>query len=544
MFALPGPQFQQCSAPRQAHNLFTILDPPQSSMTAEHRSSTGRVVFVGAGPGAPDLLTVRGLEATRAADVIVHDALVPSQVLEAIGGRAERIPVNRSERGDEDPGAATGQLLVRLAASGRTVVRLKGGDPAVFARLAEELEPLRAAGVPVEIVPGVTAALAAAAAAGVPLTSRASASSLTIVTGHEADDKLAGLDFESLATIPGTLALYMGVEQVGRWSRALLAAGTPGDTPVTIVSRCSWPDQRIATTTLAACASDFSVHGWQPPSVAIVGTAVRAATAGPLSGRRVLITRPAGQADELAALVRGAGGECLHVPVIRVDPPDSWAPLDDAIRAAGSYDWIVFASSNGVRSFVERLRALRLDGRVLGTSRLAAIGPATRSCLEQSGLVCDLTPDEFRSEGLVAAFQSLPPARFLLVRAAAGRDLLRRELEVLGHEVTEVVAYVTRPAEPSNADIAGLAPTSVDWITVTSSSIAAAAAQLFGDRLRTWRIASISPITTSALQRCGVQATVEAAEASSSGLVGAMAAWEAARTANLSQPADSLQPAR
>jgi uroporphyrinogen III methyltransferase/synthase len=514
-------------------------------MTIEQRSQTGRVVFVGAGPGAPDLLTLRGLEAVRAADVIVHDALVPPQLLAAIGSRAERIQVDRSERGDEDPGAATGLLLVQLAASGRTVVRLKGGDPAVFARLAEELEPLRAAGVPVEIVPGVTAALAAAAAAGVPLTSRAAASSLTIVTGHEADDKPAGLDFESLAMVSGTLAIYMGVEQVGRWSRGLLDAGTPGDTPVTIVSRCSWPDQRIDTTTLEACASDFTRHGWQPPTVAIVGTAARATgTTGPLRGRRVLVTRPAGQADDLVALVRDAGGECLRIPVIRVEPPDSWAPLDEAIRGAASYDWIVFASSNGVRSFTERLRALRLDGRILGTARLAAIGPATRLSLEQAGFVCDLTPDEFRSEGLVAAFRELPPARFLLVRAAAGRDLLRRELEALGHEVTEVAAYVTRPVEPSSADTAGLGPTAVDWITVTSSSIAAAAAGLFGDRLRTWRIASISPVTTAALERCGLRPTVEAAEATSSGLVAAMVAWEAARAADLSRPAESLQPAR
>ncbi len=514
-------------------------------MTAEHRSTTGRVVFVGAGPGAPDLLTLRGLEAIRTADVIVHDALVPPQLLDAIAIRAERIPVNRGDRGDEDPGAATGLLLARLAAAGRMVVRLKGGDPAVFARLAEELQPLRAAGVPVEFVPGVTAALAAAAAAGVPLTSRASASSLTIVTGHEADDKLAGIDFESLATIPGTLAIYMGVEQVGRWSRALLDAGTPGETPVTIVSRCSWPDQRIATTTLAGCVSDFSLHGWQPPTVAIVGAAARSTSStGPLAGRRVLITRPAGQADDLAALVREAGGECLHVPVIRVEPPDSWAPLDGAIRAAGSYDWLVFASSNGVRSFAERLRALRLDGRILGTARLAAIGPATGRSLEQAGFVCDLTPDEFRSEGLVAAFRDLPPSRFLLVRAATGRDLLRRELETLGHEVTEVTAYVTRPVEPAEEEAAVIAPSAVDWITVTSSSIATAAARLFGERLRTWRIASISPVTTAALERCGLRPTVEAAEATSSGLVAAMTAWEAARAADLPRPSDSLQPAR
>jgi uroporphyrinogen III methyltransferase/synthase len=514
-------------------------------MTVDHPTPAGRVVFVGAGPGAPDLLTVRGREALRTADAVVYDTLVPQACLDAIAAHAERFPVQRTAAGTDDPGEATGLLLARLAAAGRTVVRLKGGDPAVFARLAEELQPLRAAGVPVEFVPGVTAALAAAAAAGVPLTSRTAASSLTIVTGHEADDKLAGLDFPALARVSGTLAIYMGVEQVARWSRALLDAGKPAETPVTIVSRCSWPDQRIATTTLAGCVSDFSLHGWQSPTVALVGAAIAStAPAGPLGGRRVLVTRPAGQADDLAALIRGAGGECLHVPVIRVEPPDSWDALDAAIRDAASFDWIVFASGNGVRAFVDRLRAAGRDGRSLGTARLAAIGPATRRSLEQAGFVCDLTPDEFRSEGLVAAFHDHPPARFLLVRAAVGRDHLRRQLESQGHHVTEATAYATHPVAPPLDDADAVAAAGVDWITITSSSIAAAAGRLFGERLRTWRIASISPVTSAAVERCGHRVTVEAAEATSPGLVAAMAAWESARAGESPRASESLQPAR
>jgi len=302
---------------------------------------------VGAGPGHPDLLTVRAVECLGRAEVVVHDGLVPLALLEAVGCRAERMLVPRTADGS-DPGEATGRLLADLAAKGRTIVRLKGGDPAVFGRLAEELEPLRNAGIPFEIVPGVTAALAAAAAAGVPLTSRQAASSLTILTGHEADEKDEGLDFSTLAGLPGTLAIYMGVEQVQRWSQELISAGKPADTPVTVISRCSWPDQQIAVTTLGDCGAAFERSGWPAPAIVIVGDVAeprspQPASSHPLAGRRVLMTRPRGQGEDLAAAIAAHGGECIHAPVIRIDPPDSWEPLDRAIDAADTFDWIVFA---------------------------------------------------------------------------------------------------------------------------------------------------------------------------------------------------------
>jgi uroporphyrinogen III methyltransferase/synthase len=492
---------------------------------------TGRVVFVGAGPGAADLLTVRAAECLRLADVVVHDALVPRELLDVVAPTVERIAVAREERSAGDPGETIGRLLVRLALAGKTVVRLKGGDPTVFARLAEEIQPLRDAGIPLELVPGVTAALAAAAAACVPLTSRSAASSLTIVTGHEADAKDAGIDFRSLAAITGTIAIYMGVEQAPRWSQALLAAGKPADTPVTVVSRCSWPDQRIATSTLGTCADDFVRAGWQSPAVVIVGEAVQAAavTPGPLSGRRVLVTRPAGQEDDVAALVRAAGGECLAVPVIRVDDPPSWQPLDEAIRRADTYDWIVFASVNGVRGFTARLRAAGLDARALGTARIAAIGPATHRGLAAAGFACDLVPATFRSEGLAEAFAAMPTGgRFLLVRADRGRDVLRRELEGGGHHVDEVAAYVSRPVETLDAATRSILDRGIDWVTVTSASIAEAAAHLFGERMGAWKIASISPVTSTALVRAGLRPTVEADQATIESLVAAICRWEAA----------------
>jgi uroporphyrinogen III methyltransferase/synthase len=495
-------------------------------------------LFVGAGPGDPELLTIRALDCLRRADVVVYDTLVPRDVLDMVPPNTDRQAVPRDGRdGDGDPGEAIGRLLARLAAEGRTVVRLKGGDPAVFGRLSEEMGPVRAAGIPVEFVPGVTAASAAAAAAGIPLTSRSAASSLTILTGHEAADKREGIDFRQLAELSGTLAIYMGVEQVERWSSGLLAAGKPAHTPVAIVSRCAWPDQRIAVSTLARCAADFERHSWPSPAVVIVGDVAQtvaepsaAGDLGPLAGRRVLNTRPPGQGDDLDALVRAAGGICHRVPVIRIGPPASWQPLDDAIRQADSFDWIVFASANGVRGFVERLRGAGLDGRALGTARLAAIGPATRQALEHAGFACDLTPDLFRSEGITAALgQSPRPTRFLLVRANRGRDVMRREFEARGHLVHEVPAYASEPVDAiSRATGTMIDQTPFDWITITSSLIAESAIRLFGPRIGRWRVASLSPITSATLRQHGIEPTVEATAAAADSLVAAMADWEIA----------------
>jgi len=512
--------------------------PPAANAPA---ALQGRVVFVGAGPGDPELLTIRARKWLEAADAVVFDALVPPPVLAVINPHAKRYPVPREPAADApstgpgsvfEPGEAAGSLAAHLASTGRLVVRLKGGDPSVFGRLAEELQAVRAAGIPYEIVPGVTAALAAAAAAGVPLTNRSSASSLTILTGHEALEKPTGLDFQALADMPGTLAVYMGVEQAGKWSQLLLAAGKPATTPVTIVSRCSWPDQQVAATTLGACAGELKRGGWRSPAVVLVGEAAVSGDAAvlPLSGRIVLLGRPAGQGDDLSLAVATLGGRCLQIPTVSIEPPASFQPLDECIRAASTYDWIVFASANGVRAFLSRLRHARLDGRGLGTARLAAIGPATRRALEQGGLICDLEPAIFSSEGIVAALgTSVRRGRFLLVRADRGRDVMRVSLEAQGHHVTEVAAYTSRPVTAlDDATRDTLDSTAIDWITVTSSSIAEAAARLFGPHLAHWRIASISPVTSAALIACGFPPTVEASEATSASLAAAMAAWEQA----------------
>lgn len=493
---------------------------PVDSSTPVH---AGRVVFVGAGPGAADLLTLRAREMLEAADAVVHDTLVPVEILAMANPTAERLSVAHTVRDGVDHGTQTGERLVELARRHRLVVRLKGGDPTVFARLAEELDVVRRAGLSVEVVPGVTAALAAAAAAAVPLTSRTMASCLTILTGHEADAKESSCDFRALAVLPGTLAVYMGVEQAAQWSRRLLEAGVAGDTPVTIVSRASRADERIGSTTLARAAADVLDQGWRPPAVLLVGKAVAGGGTGPLAGQRVLVTRPAGQGGELAGLVRAAGGSTVAAPLVTIEPPESWEPLDRALARADTYDWIVLASVNGVRSLLARLRATRRDARSLGSARLAAIGPATARALDDAGLVADLEPTTFSSEGLVAALAAAPPrSRFLVVRADRSRDVLGPALREQGHVVDEVVAYRSVPV--TAIDEAALEPGGIDWITLTSPTIARTATRLFGARMRSWKIASLSPVTSAAIREAGFTPTVEPPEATAAGLVAAMIA--------------------
>lgn len=509
------------------------------------------MVFVGAGPGSPDLMTIRAATWLRHADVVVHDALVPRELLDGLAATVRRVPVPRDMAATVDPGETAGRLLVDLARAGKTVVRLKGGDPGVFARMAEEVQPLHEAGIPYEVVPGVTAALAAAAAAAIPLTSRAAASSVTLLTGHEADAKHDGLDYASFAHVPGTLVIYMGVEQAAKWSGQLIAAGRPADTPVTIVSRCSWPDQKIAVTTLDRCAADFDRHRWRSPAVAIVGAVAHAAAAGPsparpLAGRIVLIPRPAGQGDDLAARIAEQGGAVVFVPAIRISPPPSWEPLDEAILRADRFDWIVFSSVNGVTAFMERLRTLGRDGRWLGTARLAAVGPTTARALAAAGFVCDLVPDEFRAESLAAALApAVSHAQILLVRAERGREVLKRDLEAAGHQITEAIAYRSEAIDrldDGDRDLLDSCP--IDWIVVTSPAVAEACRALFGDRLDRWRIATISPLTSAAVRRLGGTVAAEAEEASAAGIAAALAAWELAHAAQSSHDASSPPTSR
>jgi uroporphyrinogen III methyltransferase/synthase len=518
---------------------------------------SGRVWFVGAGPGAPDLLTLRAVRVLELADCIVHDLLVPPELLDTLRPDCERIAVCRSDLagrgGTIDQGEAVGRMLVQLAGQGRSVVRLKGGDPAVFARLAEEVLPLERAGIPFEIVPGITAATAAAAAVALPLTSRSDASSVTLITGHRASPPAAmvsasAADFSCLETRPGTIVVYMGLEEIDRWSESLLAAGVAAETPVAVVSRCSWPDEQTCTTTLAGLRSDPRIRLWPSPAVIIVGKVVRpraaadasggaafgagalaadGAATGPLAGRRVLVTRPAAQAVDLLHRLGRCGARAVCLPLIEILPPPTWEHVDRAIATADSFDWIVFSSSNGVESFASRL-ATRGDARLLGTARLAAVGPQTAEALVSHRLACDLVPMEHSARGLLDAFsQVAAPGRFLLLQADRGRDTLADGLSARGHHVERVTAYLSRDVSAIDAEcLAQLDRDPVDWIILSSPAITSVAIRHLGERMAGWRIACNSLASAELLIAAGLPPTVTSVDPSLEAVLAAMQTWE------------------
>ncbi len=407
---------------------------PNSSRTA------GKVYLVGAGPGDPGLITWRGVECLRRADVVLYDYLVNPRILRHAAAGAELQSLGRHGGERIVPQAEINERLVELARAGRTVVRLKGGDPIVFGRLAEEVQALADAGIPFEIVPGITAALAAGSYAGIWLTHRDEASAVAFVTGHEQEGKPGStLDFAALAAFPGTLVFYMGVTTAPQWSAALIAAGKPADTPTAIVRRCSWPDQETIVTTLGLAAAELASRKSRPPAIVIVGPAAVANSmsdwfsARPLFGRRVLITRAADQAEVLEERLAELGAQCCLQPAIEILPPSDWSAVDAALANLPNFDWLVFSSANGVRFFLDRLLSRGGDLRRLGAVKIAAIGPSASQELARYHLHADVQPAEFRAEGLVAELASgARSQRFLLARASRGRDVLSESLTAAG----------------------------------------------------------------------------------------------------------------
>ncbi len=502
--------------------------PPREGRGAE---KPGRVYLVGAGPGDPGLITLRGIECLRTADLVVYDYLVNAEVLRHSPPSAERFCLRHHGATPAPTQDAINARIIAAARDGKTVVRLKGGDPAVFGRTAEEAEPLRAAGLTVELVPGVTAALAAAAYAEIPLTHSHRSSAVALVTGQERHGKAGPpLDYGSLAQFPGTLVFYMGITSAAEWSRALIERGKPPDTPVAVIRRCSWNEQTVHRATIATVADLIAEHHLRPPAVIVVGEVVDLAPADswfaarPLFGRRVLVTRPRHQADSLSRQLAELGAQVLVQPAIEIGPPPTRADVDRAIDDLGEFDWLVFSSSNGVRSFLDRLCDSTADLRRLGRVRLAAIGPGTAEELARYRLRPDLVPVEYRAESLAAALA--PEARgrrFLLIRASRGREVLAEDLTAAGGLVRQVVAYTSTDVEQPDPEIAeALAAGRIDWITVTSSAIARSLVRLFGDALGRSRLASISPITSSVLREHGYPPAVEAAQYTMPGLVEAI----------------------
>lgn len=482
----------------------------------------GRVFLVGAGPGDPGLLTLRGAACLAHADIVLYDYLVNPQVLEHAPPLAERVCLGRHGRDRLWSQEEINARLVSEARAGHNVVRLKGGDPAVFARAADEVAALAAAGVPYEIVPGLTAALATGSYAGIPLTHRDQASAVALITGQEQDEKpSAALDYAALAAFPGTLVFYMGVTSAPRWSTALIEHGKPVDTPAAVVRRCTWPDQSVIVCKLGSVATELTSRKMRPPVIVIVGdVAAHAATTAswfatrPLAGARVLVTRPAEQSTALRDRLQELGADVLVQPAIGIGPPDDWTPVDDALARIKSYDWLVFSSANGVRALLDRLLAGVAGGDVrrLGSVQLAAIGPGTADELAAYCLHADLIPETHRAEDLADALAPFAPGRrFLLARASRGRELLAERLRTAGGHVDQVVVYTSSDVVQADPDIArAMSAGQVQWVTVTSSAIAKSLVAMFGADLRKTRLASISPVTTATLVELGYPPAVEA----------------------------------
>ena len=499
-------------------------------------AAVGKVYLVGAGPGDPGLITLRGVECLQRADVVVYDYLVNPRILHNANPSAELLSLgnhrgNRLWQQDE-----INAYLVKNAKDGKNVVRLKGGDPAIFARGAEEVEALTTGGVPFEIVPGITAALAAGSYAGVPITHRDHASAVAIVTGQESPEKIgSALDFTALAQFPGTLVVYMGITTAKTWTSQLIAAGKAPDTPALIVRRCSFADQIKIECSLGDVTDILQQEPRiRPPAIVIVGNVAAFSSTlswfdrRPLFGKTVMVTRPLHQSAKLASGFEELGAKVIFQPAIAIQRPTDSQPLDLAIRQLHEFDWIVFSSANGVHFFVERLRELNCDLRSLGSTKIAAIGPGTRDELSRYYLSTDRMPQEFRAEALAEELATgAEGKKFLLIRASRGREVLGRTLTAAGGTVRQVVAYQSNDVITANPEEAALLEEGkVDWVTVTSSAIAQSLEKLFGKNLRNARLASISPITSTTLRECGFEPDVEATEHTMQGVIDAVMATQ------------------
>ncbi len=451
-------------------------------MSGKQSGGCGKVYLVGAGPGAPGLITLRGVEVLRRADVVLYDYLVNPRILQHATERAECICLGRHGGTRIWSQEEINDKIVELARQGRTVVRLKGGDPAVFARGAEEIETLVEHRIPFEIVPGITAALAAGSYAGVPITHRDCASAVALVTGQEIGSKTApSLDYVSLAQFPGTLVIYMGVTTAATWTRSLMEGGMSPETPAMIVRRCSFPNQQSFRCKLGEVADRLgSSHRIRPPVVVVLG-AVAALPPDwawfeqrPLFGQKVLVTRPAQQAADLGDLLEDAGAEVLLQPAIEVREPPDWAPVDAALSRLDQFDWLVFSSANGVNALLQRLESIGRDLRALGSIRLAAIGPATVDALNAYHLRVDRQPERFQAEDLADVLAAEAQGKhFLLARASRGREVLAQRLLAAGGKVTQVVAYESVDVSTPDTDLAAaMHQGEIHWTTVTSSAIA------------------------------------------------------------------------
>lgn len=490
----------------------------------------GVVYLVGAGPGDPGLMTARSLELIAAADTIFYDRLIPPGALDGARENAELVYVGKQPGVPSVPQEQIGERLIEAAHAGRSVVRLKGGDPFVFGRGGEEGEALREAGIEFEVVPGVTAGVAATAYAGIPVTHRDDASAVAFVTGHEDPEKdESALDWEALARFPGTLVFYMGVKRLGENAAALIEAGRDAGEPAAAIERGTWPGQRTVEATLGTIAAAVAREEVKAPALIVVGEVAKRREQltwlerRTLHGRRVVVNRARAQASGLARTLRELGAEVVELPAIRIEPRIDSEEVQKVAGALGIYELVCLTSPNGVRLLFEAMENAGLDARALAGVTVAAIGPGTARALAERGVLADVVPERFVAEGLIEALEDeeVAGARVLVARAAEARDVLPDALRERGAEVDVVPLYETVREEPRAEEIE--AAQSADYVTFTSSSTVTNLTAVLGDRFPTGaRIVSIGPITSETVRDAGLEVDVEAERHDVDGLLAAL----------------------
>ncbi len=496
----------------------------------------GKVFLIGAGPGDPGLLTVKGADVIKNADVIIYDYLASPELLALAGKHAEIIYVGKKGGDHTMAQEDINMLIVEKAKKGLTVARLKGGDPFIFGRGGEEAQVLEKHKISFEIVPGVTSAIAAPAYAGIPLTHRDYTSTLAFVTGHENPAKpQSKIDWAFLAKGMGTIVFLMGVKNLAHIAKNLAKHGMAPSTPVALVRWGTTPSQVTITGTLENIVARVKKAGLKAPAIIVVGKVVNLRNRlkwfenRPLFGKRIVVTRAREQASGLVARLSGLGAFCLECPTIKIVPPDDFTPLDNAIKELSSYEWIIFTSVNGVKFFFERLFEKGLDARALCHIKTAAIGPVTSEKLFEYGFRTDIIPKSFHAESVVEAFESenIKNKKILLPRARQARPVLPVQLKKMGAWVDEIAVYKT-VRDDTNAPLLMeyLEKGKIDMVTFTSSSTVKNFVSLFSgaDSMKKLmsgvKIASIGPITTATAKDLGLDVHITADEYTIKGLCG------------------------
>lgn len=502
-------------------------------MSKSPTPSTGIVYLVGAGPGDPGLLTLRAKECIEMADVLIYDYLSNAEFLRMAKPGSERIYAGKKAKDHTLTQDQINELIVAKAKEGKIVTRLKGGDPVLFGRGAEEAAELAAAGIRFEIVPGVSSSLAGPIYAGIPVTHRAHASQLTIFTGHEDPTKAeSSLDYAHLAKTPGTRVMLMGVERMMEITGELIKHGASADTPVALVRWATRGNQQTLTGTLGDIADKVKATGFKAPAVCVIGDVVKERENinwfenRPLFGKRIVVTRTRHQAGGLTKQLSQLGADVIELPTIKITEPSNLLEFGELVQDCYTYDWIIFSSPNGVDAFFKMFYKLYSDARSIGGAKIACIGPGTAEKVKEYHLAVDLMPEKFVAEGLIAKFkrdESVEHLKMLWVRAEEAREVIARDLAKMGAIVDEAKAYRTVPEREDNQSaIARMTEEGADIITFTSSSTVECFFALGLELPKGIKIASIGPVTTEAIKARGLKIDIEAKEHSIPGLVKAI----------------------